>query len=200
MTESIKKPGRPKGSGTNGRRRYLTDGELSAFFKSAKTANKKIHLVFTLIYIYALRVGELVNIRMDDVNVPSKQITIRAEKGGKIRTYDITDDVWKVMKPWLKERKDGPWLFQAQADSAKPTSRISVQLGFYRIAKKAGITKHSVHDLRHSCASQLAAKGFNVVQVSNWLRHKSISSSLIYMEDIDNKKSEAAAGEILRIK
>jgi len=195
----MRKAGRPKGSGTNGRRRYLTDDEMSAFFKGAKAAGPKPDLLFLLAFKYAMRVGEIVNVRMTDINMAAKQITIKAEKGGLTRTYELFDDIMKKLKAWLRVRKESPWLFPSRPDANKPASRISVQFAFYRIAERAGVKGHSVHSLRHTSASHVAKDG-NIIQVSRWLRQRRISSAEVYMADVNEKAFEKRMGETLRIK
>ena len=66
----------------------------------------------------------------------------------------------------------------------------SAQKMFYELSRKAGLTSHSVHDLRHTAASMMAQAGDNVVQIARWLRQKQVASAERYLSDIDREKHE----------
>jgi integrase len=188
----MKKLGRPIGTGTNGRARYLTVDELAAFFATAKKAGKKWDLLFGLTFYFGMRVGEVVALRITDVNMAAHQLTIRAEKGGHTRTYDLPERIEKKIRAWLKERPEGnPFLFPSRTcPRTEPLSRVGAQKMFYELSRKAGIGAHSVHDLRHTAASMMAQAGDNVVQIARWLRQKQVASAERYLSDIDREKHE----------
>ena len=189
---NARKLGRPVGTGTNGRVRYLTADELAAFFAAAKRAGKKWDLLFGLTFYFGMRVGEVVALRITDVNLATHQLTIRAEKGGHTRTYDLPERLEKKIKAWLKERPgDNPFLFPSRTcPRTEPLSTIGAQKMFYELSRKAGIGAHSVHDLRHTAASMMAQAGDNVVQIARWLRQKHVQSAERYLSDIDREKHE----------
>ena len=186
------KLGRPVGTGTNGRARYLSSDELEAFFRAAKWAGKKWDLLFGLTFYFGMRVGEVVALRITDVNLATHQLTIRAEKGGHTRTYDLPERLEKKIKAWFKERPgDNPFLFPSRTcPRTEPLSRVGAQKMFYELSRKAGLTGHSVHDLRHTQASMMIQAGDNVVQVARWLRQKQVASAERYLSDIGREKHE----------
>ena len=82
--EANRRPGRPNGTKIL-RRPYMTQDELFQFMKEARKTGLKYDLVFSLVYYFAMRVAEMVNLRMEDFNLPSHQVTIKAMKGGRFR-------------------------------------------------------------------------------------------------------------------
>ena len=189
---NARKLGRPVGTGTNGRARYLTADELGAFFRAAKRAGNKWDLLFGLTFYYAMRVGEVVTLRITDVNMAAHQLTIRAEKGGNCRTYDLTERLEKKLKAWLKERPEGnPYIFPSRTcPRTESLSTTGAQKTFYKLSKKAGIGAHSIHDIRHTTASMMAQNGDNIVQIARWLRQKHVQSAERYLSDMDREKHE----------
>jgi integrase len=190
--------GRPKGTALNGRVRYFTDDELTRFMAAARRHGRKWDCLWSLVYFFAMRIGEAVSLRLDDVSLDAHQITVRAEKGGFSRTYDIPEKLERKLKAWLKERtgrpeaKENPYLFPSRV--LPRTGHMTQESGwklFQLTCGKAGLTNpHSPHDLRHTCASQMAAKGDSLVQIARWLRHKNLASSERYLSDMNTAEHE----------
>ena len=177
------------------------------FFETAeKEKRKRNAFLFGLIYTYALRVSEVVRIRLDHIDKEKEEILIIASKNGYPRRYDFgptaTPKLWRKYRRWLRERSkyqgsnENPYLFMTkQSGKAKHMTRDSVQLEFKRICDRAGlITKGwnalSVHSLRHSMAVHKLLAGDNITEIRKWLRHRSIESTKRYIDEM---------GEELRI-
>ena len=75
------------------RRRYMTQDKLFQFMREVRKTRKKYDLIFSLVYYFAMRVAELVSLRVEDFNLPSHQITIRAKKDGRVRVYDLPEQI-----------------------------------------------------------------------------------------------------------
>jgi integrase len=184
MVEIKIKPGRPRGTSLNGRVRYLSDQELKAFLKAASRSGKKWDLFWALTYSFAMRCGETAALGLADFNKGSRQISIRAEKGGATRVYDLPEQIEKKLKAWLKERATTPgheeneFLFPSRfLPRTGHLTNESAWRAFQRIAKRTKLVgPHSPHDLRHTRASQMAQAGDSLVQIARWLRHKKIGS------------------------
>lgn len=201
------KPGRPKGTAKNGMK-YLNDEQLRSFFlavRKPKVRRRKEpmrdardDLMFTLIFYFGLRVSELCKIELKNIYFPSYQIRIEANKNGRNRTYDMSGELWKKLKRWLKYHdKKNPFLFPHKE---KPTSSITkdaVKRLFKLYARQAGIPKDfGVHSLRHSCAIQRAKSGDSPYRVMLWLRHKTIRSTEIYFDQIKFEDDDKRAKEV----
>jgi integrase len=88
--------------------RYLTDRELQTFLKAAGRAGRKWDAFWSMTYFFAMRAGETAALKVADVDLASHQVTVRAEKGGTSRVYDLPEQIERKLKAWLKERADNP--------------------------------------------------------------------------------------------
>jgi integrase/recombinase XerC len=178
--------------------RYLTDQELQTFLRAAQKIGRKWDAFWSLTYFFAMRAGETAALKVADLDLASHQVTVRPEKGGQSRVYDLPEQIERKLKAWLKERADNP--DHAENEFLFP-SRLSPRTGhltnesawhaFQRTAKKAGLANaHSPHDLRHTRASQMVAAGDTIVQVARWLRHRRTSSSERYLSDLNSAAHE----------
>jgi len=192
MAEEVKSgPGRPEGTKLNGRRRYMTQEELERFMKAAKKASRKYDLLFSLTYYYAMRVAEVVSLRLDDLNGPSHQVTIRAAKDGRVRVYDLPEQIEQKFKRWLKERsglrgvEENPYIFpSATLPRSGHLSRDAAQAEFRLLCRKANVgMPRSIHDLRHTAAQEMIRGGEDLATVQGWLRHRDIESTKTYIDD-----------------
>ena len=192
MAEEVKSgPGRPEGTKLNGRRRYMTQEELERFMKAAKKASRKYDLLFSLTYYYAMRVAEVVSFRLDDLNGPSHQVTIRAAKDGRVRVYDMPEQIEQKFKRWLKERsglrgiEENPYIFPSTTlPRSGHLSRDAAQAEFRLLCRKANIgMPRSIHDLRHTAAQEMIRGGEDLATVQGWLRHRDIESTKTYIDD-----------------
>ena len=192
MADVIKRsPGRPEGTKINGRRRYLTQEELERFMKAAKKASRKYDLLFSLTYYYAMRVAEVVSLRLDDLNGQSHQVTVRAAKDGRVRVYDLPEQIEQKFKRWLKERsklrdiEENPYIFpSATLPRSGHLSRDAAQAEFRLLCRKANVgMPRSIHDLRHTAAQEMIRGGEDLATVQGWLRHRDIQSTKTYIDD-----------------
>jgi integrase/recombinase XerD len=138
-----------------------------------------------LLYAAGLRVSELVNLKLQDVNLEACFVRVFG-KGSKERVVPIglyakekIDYYIKTFRPKLLKNVASPYLFVARA--GKPMTRQ----GFWKLLKKygqkAGISrKIKPHSLRHSFASHLLEGGADLRSVQIMLGHVDISTTQIY--------------------
>ena len=131
-------------------------------------------LLFRLTYACALRVSGLCDLRVEDLSLDAHTIRIRWNK-----TNSGTIPFPKSLKPLLKmhlvSHPDWVWLFES--NRGKSFSTRAIQLKFKAYARKAGLPEvTSVHSLRHSCLTHLAAKGLQSSQLQAVSLHRSKAS------------------------
>jgi len=154
--------------------------------------------IFRLILFLGLRVSEACKIKMKDINFESYQITICGVKNGRTRTYDIDGRLWRRLIKWLRVRKDfngkNPYLFPNTLIHDGHLSGQAVKDRFKKCLRKAGLPNHfSIHSLRHSCGIQMAMAGESPISIMLWLRHKSVQSSQVYFEQLQDKEQNFRA-------
>jgi integrase len=190
MTAEQRSPGRPKGTEIK-RRRYMTQEELAQFMKAAKKAGRKYDLLFSLVYYFAMRVAEVVSLQLEDFNLPSHQVTIKAAKDGRVRVYDLPEQIERKFHRWLKDRsnlkdaEENPYVFPSLTlPRSGHLSRDAAQAEFRMLAKKVNVgMPRSIHDLRHTAAQEMIRGGEDLATVQGWLRHRDIQSTKTYIDD-----------------
>ncbi len=200
------KPGRPPGTGLGGRTRAFSPAELDQFLQAAKRVGKREDLMMSLTYFFGLRVSELVELRKADINPAIRSIVIRGKKHGLTKDYPLPERLWKKYLSYIRERGEdqNPWLFRHRLyPETEHLTREGAMSTFERVLQASGVQgPHSIHDLRHSCAMDMARRGDSLYQIASWMRHRSLLSSMRYI-DHQNDQVHAAtmaqrASEVFR--
>jgi integrase/recombinase XerC len=164
----------------------LTDIEQKQLLKTlAQTRGQRAfrdRVIYIVLLNTGLRVQELVNLDIADINLAEKRLTITA-KGNQEATRFLNARVRRVLEQYLKWRKKvstkSPALFLSSHKG-----RLSIrqaQRSFEQWVRTAGINKRlSIHSLRHTFASTLYEKSNNLLAVQQALGHRSITSTMIY--------------------
>lgn len=193
--------GRPTGTTKKGWK-YLDESQLFKFFTAVKKGKNFQHeLWFDLCLYFGLRVTELTHLCLDDIRPDVFGLEISGVKNGLTMTYRRIDPrLWKKLQRWLKIRATKPsasgctYLFPSSTLYSEPISEQAVKAAFKRYLKAADIDNgFSVHSLRHSCGVLKAKNGHNPIDIKDWLRQKSLTSTLAYLQKIrfENQSAEA---------
>ena len=146
--------------------------------------------ILELLFSSGLRVSELTSLNRDQINLETKEFSIRG-KGGYIRVAFISEKAAWVLKMYLAKREDaarplfirygGPTPDSSNfGDDLRLTSR-SVENIMKKYAKKAGIMSDPTpHTLRHSFATDLLSSGADLRSVQELLGHKNVATTQIY--------------------
>ncbi len=175
---------------------WLTEEEVDRLIDACETIKERA--IVTLMYEAALRVSELCNLTVDDVDLRKGEVRVRG-KGGKERVVPIGMRAIRALEVWLSVRpQDSPYLFPGRSPG-EPIDRTTVFKMIKRLAQKAGIEKNiTPHTLRHSRATLLRRKGMDIGELRVFLGHSDISTTVIYdhivLEDIRRRLREI--GEI----
>ena len=141
-------------------------------------------LILELIYSTGIRVGELVNIKIQDIDFNDKKIIITG-KGNKERIVLFGNVLLKKLNLYLNDGrkkliKNSIDYLVLNSQGNKITSR-GVELIIDKILKKGGITyKISPHTLRHTFATHMLNNGADLKTVQELLGHESLSTTQIY--------------------
>jgi len=143
------------------------------------TRNLKQRSILSTIYSAGLRLSEVVNLKIADIDSERKLIYVRGGKGKKDRTTILSLELLKLLRKYFKEFKPKLWLFEAKAEVQY--SKSGVQRIFYDALKKSKIDKKvSVHSLRHSFATHLLEQGEDLRYIQKLLGHKNFKTTEIY--------------------
>jgi len=154
----------------------LTREEVKALINSIK--NKKHKLIVKLLYSSGLRLSELVNLKVGDLELEERIGWVRKGKGAKDRMFIISSKLVDELKEYIKNKKDSDYVFSGR--KGKMSVR-NVQKIVKLAAKKAGINKPvHPHTLRHSFATHLLEAGENIRKIQELLGHSNLSTTQIY--------------------
>ena len=131
------------------------------------------------IYSAGLRVSELTNLRIKDIDSNRMQIRVEQAKGKKDRYTLLGDKTLEILRKYVAEYKPKEWLFEGVNGERYSTSSIQANL---KIAvEKTDIKKRiTVHTLRHSFATHLLEAGTDIRYIQSLLGHSSGKTTEIY--------------------
>lgn len=141
-------------------------------------------LILELLFSTGLRVSELANLNVGDINLERDEIPVRG-KGGKVRVVFLSDSAHEVLAGYIKLIGDSEELILNKLGGDRLTVR-SIERIVAKYAKAAGITKHvSPHTLRHTFATDLLINGADLRSVQSLLGHANVSTTQIYTHVTD---------------
>jgi integrase/recombinase XerD len=161
--------------------KVLGEDELRRLFASPK--NLKHKAILFVAYSAGLRVSEVINLRLQDIDRERKQLFIHCSKGKKDRYVRLSPMVLDVLEQYYKmsEVKPTNYVFEG-TEKGKPYTSRSAQQIFTDAKNKAGISKSlSFHNLRHSFATHLLEKGVDVLFIKEILGHFNIETTQRYL-------------------
>lgn len=167
--------------------RYFEYNELEQLFNSLDISTPKGErdsLILEMLYATGIRVSELINIKLEDINKSDRKILILG-KGSKERNVIYGDYCNDILNKYLSNgrfffnKKNSNYLFLS-FHGEKLTER-GVRYILSEIIKNTSLTKNiSPHMLRHSFATHLLNEGCDLLSVQKLLGHESISATQIY--------------------
>ena len=143
------------------------------------TKNLKHRLVLGLLYSSGLRIGELLSLRVKDLNIDRKQLFVHSGKGKKDRVSILSEGILPLLSNYLMSYK--PTYFLIEGHDGNKYSAESVRAFLKTSCKRAGIKKRvTPHMLRHSFATHMMEDGIDVRYIQELLGHSRPETTMIY--------------------
>jgi integrase/recombinase XerD len=139
-------------------------------------------MLFTA-YSAGLRVSEIVNLKLTDIDSRRMQMFIKRAKGKKDRYVNLSPVLLDILRKYMNECKPLPivFLFESEQTMEQYPTR-TVQQIFTNAKNKAGIKKEvGIHSLRHSFATHLLDKGTDIKYIKELLGHFNITTTERYL-------------------
>jgi integrase/recombinase XerD len=157
--------------------------------KNAKFTEWRSWAVASFIIGTGARVGTIVEIQMQDVDLREAKVFYRHTKNKKLQTANIPPQLVKALTEYIGKwrTRDSEGIAVADDDylfcsvSNEQMTRDSLKMAYSTYAKKRGTSKTSLHGLRHTFAREWYLNGGDVVQLSKVLGHSTIHMSEHYM-------------------
>jgi len=157
----------------------LTKEETKKLIDAIK--NQKHQLMICLMYSSGIRVSELINLKIRDLELEKNYGYVRNGKGGKNRLIVLSKNLIPAIKKLIQKEnlKENNFLFQS--NRGKKYNIRSIQQIIKKANKIAKINKKiSPHILRHSFATHLVENGYDISNIQAMLGHKSPETTMIY--------------------
>ncbi|WP_425417163.1 site-specific integrase [Oricola indica] len=149
----------------NKRERRLREGEYEKLLEVARTRkNPWIERVITFAIETAMRRGEILNLKWDQVDLKRRCVTILESKNGYSRTIPLTRVAYAVLQQSCEQYDRSGYVFPLTANALK--------MAWGRILKQAAITDLHFHDLRHEAISRFFEIGLTVPEVASISGHR----------------------------
>lgn len=144
------------------------------------TRNTKHKAVLALLYSSGLRIGELINLELNDIDVDRKQIFIRSGKGRKDRYVIMAESFRQLFHGYLMTYRPLKYFVEGNSPGQQ-YSPVSVRSFLKRSCKLARINKNvTPHTLRHSYATHLLEQGVDLRYIQELLGHSRPETTMIY--------------------
>lgn len=154
----------------------LTKDEVRKLLGSVK--NEKHRLIISVLYSSGLRLSELVNLKVGDLELEENVGWVRSGKGAKDRIFILSEKIIFDLKKYLRGKKEDDFVFEGWNGRISPRA---VQKIIGTAAKKSGIKKNiHVHTLRHSFATHLLESGEDIRKIQELLGHSNLNTTQLY--------------------
>jgi integrase/recombinase XerD len=174
-------------------RKYLTEEEIRALLHAPK--NFRDHLLLRLLYLSGMRVGEMAQLKVKDVELNEDHIIINVERakqhkeGRKVVIYD--PPTYRMLQYYLNGKKREDPLFRS--NKGNPLSKRQMQEIYWKCAKKIGLDrdKQHIHCLRHTYAVMSLKQGLPLPYLQQQLGHSDMKSTAEYLKLVVEDRVEA---------
>lgn len=141
-----------------------------------------------LLLFCGLRSGELISIRMEDIDIGRKVLNVRAEtsKSKRSRTMPIHQTLLLYLQEYIEERKKFNYKTEhliASSTQNKDLTEYGLKHWVNRLIKLSGVKFH-LHRFRHTYACNLHKKGVPIVVIRDLMGHKSIKMTEVYLRSL----------------
>ncbi len=166
--------------------KVLSVQEVTVLLKC--TANLKHRAILMLAYGAGLRLGEILGLKLNDINSQRMIIRINRGKGKKDRELPLPEKLLRLLREYVSLYKPTLLLFEGQDKGSTYTPRSAQQV-IKQAAIRARIKRPvTMHMLRHSYATHLLEAGTDIRYIQEALGHESIRTTEVYTHVAKDRK------------
>lgn len=147
--------------------------------------------VISLLYGTGMRLGEVKNLKMEDIERANNRIAVRQGKGQKDRYTLLPKIVLEDLEKYYWQYRPKMYLFESKQLLGKPLHERSIQTIVNSAMTTAGFEsgKFTSHTLRHSFATHLLDNGCDIHTIKTLLGHCKIETTMIYLHLQQSKRN-----------
>lgn len=178
----------------------LSLGEVKRIVEAVHNLKHKALLMVT--YAGGLRVGEVVRLRIEDIDSERNMTHVRRAKGRKERYTLLGNAALAVLREYWKKYHPREWLFEGEKPGRHLSERTAQEVFEAAVAKARIAKRVTFHSLRHSFATHLLEAGVDLRYIQELLGHSSSKTTEIYthvsqkkMKQIQSPLDQALEGK-----
>jgi integrase/recombinase XerD len=161
----------------------LSREEVKALLEAP--GNLRHRTLLAILYGCGLRVSELIQLKVSDIDSARNVLRVRHGKGCKDRQTLLPAKLLELLRCYWRNQRPTDWLFPS-ADRTRPISPKAVFLTCRKAAPRAGISKPlHPHSLRHAFATHLLEAGVNLRTIQILLGHANLETTARYLHVAD---------------
>jgi integrase/recombinase XerD len=160
----------------------LSVEEVAQLLEAARPGRERV--LMQTAYACGLRISEVLNLQVTDIDSARMVVNVRQGKGAKDRQVPLSARLLSELRTWWSVHRRKPWLFPGCIERTwdKPMQATCVQRMMQKVVTRAKLRKAaSMHTLRHSYATHLLEAGVDVVTLQKLLGHNSLSTTARYL-------------------
>jgi len=185
--------------------RRIDREHMQSLWQEAALKHSEFHrhqwiTILALLYGTGLRRGEIERLNLDQFDRTEGTLRIDGRKTGRERCVPVPPILWRCLESYLPQRHNVLERAGALGQHAllvnRRGERLSGQMisnGIHTLARRAKVALVSLHQFRHSCASDLLESGVHLADVQRILGHRGISTTVRYTHIADPQRREAMA-------
>jgi excisionase family DNA binding protein len=162
----------------NERHRVLTYEEEIRLFAEA---NKQLKPVLVVALNTGMRLGEILNLMWNDVDLEEREIRLKKTKGRRSRVIPINSTLFDLLTKLKEDQGSSDFVFPFK----------SIRTAFENACRRAKIKNFTFHDLRRTFGTRLLERGVNIVTIQRLYGHSSVLVTQRYLHPRDDLKLEA---------
>jgi len=145
----------------------------------SSTSNLKHRTILAVLYSAGLRIGEVLNLNVSDIDIDRRQIIVNQAKGRKDRYVMLAESILPLLDNYFISYK--PKTYFIEGTLGKRYTASSIRSFLKKSCQKAGIKKRvTPHTLRHSYATHLIENGVGLRHIQELLGHSKPETTMIY--------------------
>ena len=140
-----------------------------------------------------LRRGELFNLRVSDINLPDRLLTVAGDgsKSGQTRQIPLNDKAFSVLVGWLNQTGHTGLVFPSPVTGGRLDN---INSAWVKLRESAKLPDLRLHDLRHTFGTRLAHNRVDLVTIKELMGHESLDTTARYLHTSQELKINAVMG------
>jgi len=154
--------------------------KIQCMKETLRQNNERNYMMFLIGINTALRVSDLLNLKVKDVK-NKKYIKINESKTGKVKKQKLNNNLITEIKKYIKGKDDEEYLFKSQKGENRPISRIQAYKILNNAAKKCKLDEVGTHTMRKTYAYWHYKRFNDIATLQEELNHSHPSITLRYI-------------------